>query len=256
MFISHGNSYIHTCIHLCIHTCIHLCIHTHIYREQQDIHNKKLKELEKSYQEKSERIQETAHQQTNRLKEKLDATLLEEGKLKVELKIAREEYEKTILQLQKANEMLAKQDSTLKALRAMGSETMTDSNLQNQLIHVSELENELSEQTAHNHELQEQIRELKDKNDVLNADIEELKQKYISQKRRMQRRRSGQSTSQRHHRRRHSSEKMKHANNTAEKPAVSPTAADDIDFHEVDVQYGSSETLSSSGDDLMAQSCK
>ncbi len=114
--------------------------------------------------------------------------IIEEERLRQELKYAQEDAENAMHQLTAVRTELSQKERTIAMLQKdLGSRS--DNDLFDDGSHVSrlnEMENEISEKNVFISELQDKLRETQDTCDELKADNERMKQKNLSQKRAMQ----------------------------------------------------------------------
>ncbi len=116
----------------------------------------------------------------------------EEERLRVDLKLAQDENDQVIRELDNAHKELSKKESIISML-TRDLESRSDYDLtddEHQHSRMSELENELTMRVTLTNELQEKLREVQDRFDLITADNEKMKQKYLTAKRDLQRRRN------------------------------------------------------------------
>lgn len=114
--------------------------------------------------------------------------LIEEEKLREDLKFANEDVIDMTHHLSLARKEVGKKDRTIAMLQSnLGSRSEHDIVDDESYMHrVNELENEVSEKIALISELQDKLRETQDTCDELKAENERMKQKNMAQKRSMQ----------------------------------------------------------------------
>ncbi len=115
--------------------------------------------------------------------------------MRADLKLAQDENNQVIRELNNAHKELSKKESTIsmltRDLESRSDYDLTDDGYQHS--RMSELENELTSRITLTNELQDKLREVQDRFDLLTADNEKMKQKYLTAKRDLQRRRNKQS---------------------------------------------------------------
>ncbi len=112
--------------------------------------------------------------------------------MRVDLKLAQDENDQVIRELDNAHKELSKKESIISML-TRDLESRSDYDLtddEHQHSRMSELENELTMRVTLTNELQEKLREVQDRFDLITADNEKMKQKYLTAKRDLQRRRN------------------------------------------------------------------
>ena len=183
----------------------------------QDAHITKIREMEKSYTNERQTMQERTERRVNALEDQLKALKAEDEVLREDLKYYQRDNEKMVEQLQNLhNELDEKDDRIAKLCKAFGlqSETISETDLINSTSRIQELENELQVYMIHNDDLLKQNRELSDRVDELKAEAEQYKQRIIAEKRRRERHKSATTPPKHSHsRRRRSSADAKKKHN-------------------------------------------
>lgn len=196
-------------------TCLGIIIF-HCFREQEQKYIERMKELEKLKQQEALQLQERASNAIKDLESKMKElkggeynrwlctpdpiimyNILEEEKLREDLKYAQDDVNDLSQQLLLVQKELGKKDRTIAVLqRDLGNRSEHDLiGDETQLHHLEKLENELSERNVFVSELQDKLRATQDNCDELKAENERMKQKNLAQKRAMQKSHSLPNTS-------------------------------------------------------------
>lgn len=158
----------------------------------QEEYSSKIKELEKSFTDERQTIQDRADQDIINLNEQLKSLKNDNESLREDGKYYHSEYTKLVEEREKLCSQIQEKDRRIEMLhRIFGvqTEAASEADLERQASRIQSLESDLQYYTVQNENLKEQNKELADRVDELKAECEQLKQKAVSEKRRRQRHR-------------------------------------------------------------------
>ena len=156
-----------------------------------------MRDMEQSFIDERESLQEKASERIVSLEVQIKDVKKEEEVLKDDLHFYQQDNSKLIEELQMARSLVKKKEKKIELLQnALGfqMEVVSETDIEKQAAHISELEGHIQELEAHNKLLKEQNLELNDQVDEMKAECEAIKLKVTGEKRRRQKRRSGSIT--------------------------------------------------------------
>lgn len=159
----------------------------------QEEYTSKIKELEKSFTDERQTIQDRADQDVINFNEQLKSLKNDNESLREDVKYYYSEYTKLVEEREKLCSQIQEKDRRIDMLhRVFGvqTEAASEADLERQASRIQSLESDLQDYVLQNQNLKEQNEELADRVDELKAECEQLKQKAFSEKRKKQRRRS------------------------------------------------------------------
>lgn len=181
-------------------------------RKLQVEYNSKTKDMEKSFSEERQTLQERAERRIMALEDQLKAIKAEDEVLREDAKYYQNDNEKLVERLQNLHDEIKLKDERISMLqRACGlpSESVSETDIEMHASRVQELENELQIYAEHNQNLLEQNTELNDKVDEFKTECEMWKQKVVEEQRKRQRIKSSSTKPHSARRRRESGEHSK-----------------------------------------------
>lgn len=158
-----------------------------------DGYSTKVKEIEKSFTNEHQSIQERTDHEVIALKERLTKLKNKNKALTEDVEYFQNDNEKLVVELQKMRSEIKEKEIRIARLHetfGIQMESPSDTDLEIQAIRIQDLEKDLNDYTQLSEDLRAQNRELKDKVDELTEECEELKMKVIEEKRKRQRHKS------------------------------------------------------------------
>lgn len=153
-------------------------------------HNLKLKEMEKSFTNEQQLIQERAEQETAILREQLTRIKNANKRLHEDTEFYQNDNQKLIDELQKMSLEIKEKENRIARLHetfGIQMESPSDTDLERQATKIQELEKDVNDYAQLSEDLRTHNRELQDKIDELSEECEMLKMKIIEEKRKRQR---------------------------------------------------------------------